>query len=643
MKKAKQLLSLILSVVMLFSITVGIDLSSYADTSGDFEYEILDDGTAEIIGYTGNDKELTIPSTFAGYKVTSIGEYAFLWCEELTSVVIPDSVTSIGEDAFAYCKKLADITIPKSVKTIGGSAFIRCESLENIILPDGITTVEGNTFFCCSNLKNITIPNSVTSIEYCAFFGCENLTDITIPNSITSIDNQVFNGCEKLTDINVDKNNKNYLSVDGVLYNENKTELIRYPEGKNASSFTIPNTVTSIDNSAFCGCVNLTNVAIPGSVSNIGDGAFCGCENLTDITIPEKAEQISYYTFSGCKHLTNINADENNKSYTSADGVLYNKNKTELAICPAGKSGSFQISDTVTSIGDGAFDGCDKLTEITIPTSVTSIGGGAFGGCKSLTQITIPKNIKQIGDLAFYDCTELKNITILSEDVVIGYLAFGFIHDVNTVYGDFEGGLSELNLEGCKIYGYKNSTAEKYAEDNGIEFIAIETTTTAPTTVPTVSTTNAPANTASTIQPTTQAQQETTTKKATTAKPVSIKVSGTVYKLDKNGDYVSSKVKKPSISKTTKAKKSFKTAWKKISAVSGYQVQYSTSKKFTKKTTKTKTIEGNKSKKPSLTVKKLKSKKTYYVRVRTYKNVKVNGKTTKVYSSWSKVKSVKTK
>ncbi|MGN0624339.1 MAG: leucine-rich repeat domain-containing protein, partial [Oscillospiraceae bacterium] len=143
----------------------GSVIEASAETYGDFEYSILDDGTVEISGYTGSDSTLTIPGTIDGKKVTSIGGYAFEDCTSLTSITIPNSVTSIGSNAFNYCTSLTSITIPNSVTSIGGGAF--------------------NT---CTSLTSITIPNSVTSIGYSAFENCTSLTSITIPNSVTSIE-----------------------------------------------------------------------------------------------------------------------------------------------------------------------------------------------------------------------------------------------------------------------------------------------------------------------------------------------------------------------------------------------------------------------------------------------------------------------
>ena len=430
---AKKVLSLLLAVAMLFSITAGIELSAYAATSGDYEYEILDDGTVEITLYSGSASELTIPAAINGKKVTSIGEYAFESCESLSGVIIPNSVKNLGEGAFVSCDSLTNVTIPNSVKSIGDGAFSACVSL-----------------------ISVAIPNSVTNIGEGVFSACVSLTSVTIPGSVTSIGEGAFYECESLLNVNVDSNNKTYSSVNGVLYNKGKTELILYPAGKTAVSFTIPSSVTGIAAGAFAGCTYLTSILIPNSVKSIGEMAFFGCPSLTSVTIPSSVTSIGDGAFFVSESLESVNVDSNNKNYASADGVLYNKSKTELIIFPAGKAAaSFTIPNSVTSIDEGAFFGCEGLAKITIPSSVKSIGDAAFFACTGLTNVTIPSSVTSIGELAFLCGEDLTKITIYSKNVKIADFAIP---------------------ETAEIYGYKGSTAESYAKEYGNKFVALSET-----------------------------------------------------------------------------------------------------------------------------------------------------------------------
>ena len=293
MKLKKWLLGLVTfaAMVVICAVCTG------AETYGDYEYYVRDDGTVEITDYNGSAEKVEIPEKINGKSVTSIGNYAFEYCENITSVTIPDSVTSIG---------------------------------------------------------------------FCVFSNCTSLTSITIPNSVTSISGGAFENCTSLTAINVASENSNYVSVNGVLYNKDKTTIICYPAGKKDNNYKIPDSVTEIDDYAFNGCISLSSVTIPNSVTSIGVYAFEYCASLKSITIPDSVPLVGPGAFSNCTNLTSV---------TIQNGVMY--------------------------IGNEAFANCTSLTGITIPDSVTWIGRYSFGGCTNLTSITIPNSVTSIGDYAF--------------------------------------------------------------------------------------------------------------------------------------------------------------------------------------------------------------------------------------------------
>ncbi|MBR0487190.1 MAG: leucine-rich repeat domain-containing protein [Treponema sp.] len=238
------------------------------------------------------------------------------------------------------------------------------------------------------------------------------LSGITIPDSVTFIDDWAFNGCKSLDSINVDSNNANYSSIDGVLFNKEATAIIKYPAGKQSAEYTIPDSVTSIGDYAFQGCTFLSSVTISDSVTSIGTDAFYGCTTISSVTIPDSVTSIGTYTFYNCTSLSSV---------TIGDSVT-TIGESAFAVCSS--LSSVTISDSVTSIGDAAFGGCTSLPSLTIPDSVTSIGNYAFYGCTSLSSVTIGNSVTSIGTEAFYGCTSLSSVTIPDSVTSIGYYAF---------------------------------------------------------------------------------------------------------------------------------------------------------------------------------------------------------------------------
>ena len=252
---------------------------------------------ATITGVSTAQGDLEIPSTIIEndtvYSVTRIGNGAFLYCEGLTSVTIPDSVTSIESAAFYGCSGLTSVTIPDSVTSIGDWAFSGCSGLTSVTIPDSVTSIGESAFSGCSGLTSVTIPDSVTSIGWYAFYGCSGLTSVTIPDSVTSIGDWAFSGCSGLTSVTIPD------SVTSI-----GDEVFHYCIS--LTSVTIPDSVTSIGDDAFEGCSSLTSVTIPDSVTSIGRYAFSGCSGLTSVTIPDSVTSIGRYAFSGCSGLTSV-------------------------------------------------------------------------------------------------------------------------------------------------------------------------------------------------------------------------------------------------------------------------------------------------------------------------------------------------
>ena len=635
--------------------------------------------------------------------VTSIGDYAFYNCRSITCVTIPDSVTSIGTEAFRSCISLTDVTIPDSVSSISLGAFYCCYGLKSVIIGNSVTSIDNSAFRSCIRLTDVTIPDSVSSIGSYAFEDCTSLTIVTISDSVTSIDYEAFYNCKSLTDVYYTgtENEWNKITIDD--HNENLTgatihynsvpctENHNYGEWKTIEEATCTKAGLKQRTCSFDGNVQKEEIPAKGHTEVVINGYAATCEKsgLTDgkkcsvcgevleaqkeipkldhsyiKTVVEPTCTEQGYTIYKCetcgdtKNADYVNAIDHdfsnnaqfclngcgkvNPNYVApdtstvqtgscGDNVIYSLNTEtgvltisgtgEMTDSPFSQNSSIKsviIENGVTSIVTYAFSGCTSLTSITIPDSVVSIGESAFDGCTSLVSVTLSKSITTIEYSTFFGCSSLTSIEIPKSVTTIVNFAFCGCTNLKDVY--YAGTQSEWN----KInIGHSN----EFLTNASLHCSSTPTPEPTPTPTPEPTPTPNPAPHPST-QPTQEAPQQQAAQQ--TAQQPSVKN-------DTAAEQVSvAKPKSVSPKKVKSAKKAVSVEWKKVGGIKGYQIQVATDKKF-KKNKKTVTVKKQKTTKT--TVKKLKAKKKYYVRVRTYKIV--NGK--KVYSSWSKVKSVKTK
>jgi len=347
-------------------------------------------------------------SGYLTYEVTGEGEVKVARCDSsAVNVYIPEyilyndysyMVTEIGPYAFAqdgYINEyddnynLSTVSIPNSVKNIDVGAFYKCRYLKSVNLPSDIKTINEYTFRFCNSLTNITIPDSVQSIGDMAFENCCSLSDVVLPDNVISIG--------------------------------------RY---------------------SFDSCYNLSEISIPDSTFIIGEYSFYNCKNIRMIEIGYNVENIGFLAFGSCEKLTNIMVDSKNKYYSSDDGILFNKNQSEIIQYPcANERKNYNIPNSVTTIGhhafsdcsnllniffpnsvesieNYAFSNCDQITSVFISRSIRNIGEGIFYNCEKLTTVVLPKNISEIGYRTFYNCKSLKNITLTENITTIGVEAF---------------------------------------------------------------------------------------------------------------------------------------------------------------------------------------------------------------------------
>ena len=658
-----------------------------------------------LIDTNNNFKSTTDYTIEDGTRI--IADSAFDGCTSLTSVTIPNSVTRIDNKAFYNCTSLTSVTIPNSVTSIGYSAFEDCKSLTSVnysgtksqwksikfgsnndklknaiiictddVIGNGNTVTIDNLKYKINNdytaslvgytgeFENLTIPESVTyegytfsvtSIGDYAFRSCENLTSVTIPDSVKSIGNDAFFDCTSLTSVNYGGTksqwkaitigsdnyylthafikctdgiigNGNTVTVDSVKYrlNDDTAQVISYsgtPENITISecvsyeSYTFK--VTSIGSSAFSGCTSLASVTIPNSVTTIGCDAFNGCSKLKKIEIPDSVTYIGSKAFDGTAFYNTV------KNWK--DGVLY--------------------------CGNHLISAKSDVTKITVKASTVSIAAGALDNCKSLKKINV------LNPKCVINCTIPKTAVIGGAE---GSTAEDFAQKNNMSIDYFEECTHSDKVQvviaaTCTEQGAVQSRCadcDKLISQTFTAPLGHTMVITTPAKAPTCTTSgNTQAgyctvcgyNEVSTVIPATGHNFGNNSPNCLVCgaanpnyvAPTQPNQNDTNTSNDEDVT-VTSKPKSASIKKVKGAKKAILVTWKKVSGVNGYEIQVATNKKFKKNK---KTVNIKKQKTTKTTVKKLKAKKKYYVRVRTYKIV--NGK--KVYSSWSKVKTVKTK
>ncbi len=503
--KLKKVISIILAIALVISI-VPLSITAAADNEcGANAFWTIEDGTLYIYGsgrmstYSYSNeapwKNYYLRQEYSNVVIspgiTSIGAYAFYYCDNIYSISIPKTVTTIGENSFFGCQALTDINLPKGLRFIPDFAFNGCSALETIEIPSSVKSF-GQGAFEDSGITEFRIPDGVTAIPSGMFWGCSQLQEVVIPDSVTKIDTFAFHECGNLSDVyyvgseseysKIDISSLStynegltyadihYLCTDSHIYDNDMDDtcnkcryrrklyakgttgdclwtlddttltisgsgdmgdyydyesgVIAAPWGEKITNVIIENGVESIGSCTFLDCEDLVSVKMADSVTSIGYAAFEGCDSLTDvtlsknlqyissnafgycsdlssitlpdslcsigeaaflqctglkeITIPAGVTYINSVAFINCSALKNIYVDSDNTEFSSVDGVLYNKDKTELLRCPEGKSGKFSISDNVTGIGEYAFYACYELTDIELSSNLTSIGYGAF-------------------------------------------------------------------------------------------------------------------------------------------------------------------------------------------------------------------------------------------------------------------------
>lgn len=652
----------------------------------------------------------------------------------VTNVVIPERINGI------------------EVKTIGHNSFENCENLVSIKLADTITRIDTSAFEGCRNLTDVDLSNSLESISGMAFTKCSSIKKIVFPASLEDItntlDGYIFVACSSLESIEVDERNTRYASEDGVLYDEVKKKIVRYPENKAGTSYEIKMGTSEINQYAFRDCKNLKDVKIPNSVRKLGLWCFYGCKNIQKIEIPEGVTTLEGGEFNNCTNLESIifpeslnsimtsnccscpalkeiKVAESNPQFCDVDGILFSKDMSTLYCYPAGKSAtSYKIPDSVELVSYEAFDSCHNLKQIDMGNSVKKIYSAAFRYCTGLEKINLSNELTLLG--SFTDCDALKSIKIPDKITKLESWMFVSCNNLERVYLPENIKIEDNAFIYCDkvaFYGTPGSAAELYAVQNDIPFrdisqiqnykvkfnqssfrfngkqqkpkISVEDlaegrdyTVTYPQYSIHSGTYTIEINGIGNYKGTKKVYYKILPMQVTKftlkglydryaysgkyinpspqvivagkylRKNTDYKITysnGRKYvgvytlKITLRGDYsgqITKKYtivpKKTLISQIIAGKKSILVKWKmQREQVTGYQIYYSTSKYFTKSATKSVYVKGYKNSAKKFNY--LKAKKRYYVKVRTYKTIKKNGDLIKIYSGWSKPRTIVTK
>jgi hypothetical protein len=402
----------------------------------DFTYRISGiNGEQEITitGYTGTETEISIPDFIENIPVTIIGDgvfaglmitrielpgslkgienRAFANCVKLTAITIPDNVGVIGNFAF-YGSGLTALTFPAELVSIGTEAFADCTGLTSLRFPEKLISIGDWAFFQCSGLTDIGLSRSLAVIGPGAFAKCSRLSRIDIPDKVAVIGDWAFYGCAALTGFTV-QNNPNFISRDGVLFDQTGGTLISYAPSKQVLTYAVPQGVSRIAPGAFLDCVKLVEVTFPaGGGVTIEDAAFAGCSSLIRVNLPAGKLTIGKRAFADCANLKRL-------SFPPGNTVI---NDDAFARCSKLRSVSF--SSGSADVGT-AFTGCKTLEIVIFGTGNTVIRPNAFAYSPELTTLSIGAGTAVIGSNAFYGCEKLVNITLANKQTTkIGAGAF---------------------------------------------------------------------------------------------------------------------------------------------------------------------------------------------------------------------------
>ncbi len=421
----KKLLALILIAALAVTTLCfnAVTVSAGYYNTKDVSYYV-EDGEA-IIYYLPSEK---IPTKIDGYPVTTILKYGNVVDEQLEddqlgaiheigeTLNIPEGIKRIGDFAFQWCDA-KNITLPDSLEYIGPFAFDSTDYYKDKSnWKDGVLYIGKHLIKADESLSGeYKIKEGTLTIAAEAFSECTNLTTIIVPNSVKNICNPIFGDLEVKSPkkIKISDENKNFYVESGVIYNKDLTEVIA-ASPSTMGNITLHKTVKKIHDYAFHNCNLIKSIKLQNGVEKIGDYAFVNCKSLEKINLPDSVKEVGAGIVNNTKYFdTNSNWKKD---------VLY-INKHLITATIYKHLCTYQVKDGTLTIADSAFELCD-MEEVTMPDSVTYIGNRAFEDCEDLKSVKLSKNLTKIGNYAFYECKKLKSIKLPSKVKDIGISAF---------------------------------------------------------------------------------------------------------------------------------------------------------------------------------------------------------------------------
>lgn len=369
------------------------------------------------------------------YSVTTVEDGAFIGCTGFTNVALGSGVVGLGKNAFQGCTNLTSVTIPNSITSIADGVFLDCLSLTGVVIPAGVVSLGNRVFAGCAALTQLSIPHAVTSIGNAAFTGCARLTEIEVEalNPVFGSWEGVLFEKDRATLVRCPEGKAGSYSVP---YSVRSIADGAFSNCRGLTNLALGSRVASIGNEAFAGCNGLTRVTIPDEVDTLGRGSFLGCTGLTNVAVGRKVAQIGEAAFSGCTNLARIEVQALNPDFSEVAGALFDKTRTTLLRCPEGKTGSYMLSRTVSGIAEGAFAGCQRLTAIVVDAAnptYSSLEGVLFNRQRAtllqcpagkVGSYNVPKTVTAVGNGAFTDCTLLTAVYFQGDAPSVGVAPF---------------------------------------------------------------------------------------------------------------------------------------------------------------------------------------------------------------------------